>query len=120
MAGRLNGDALRVLRPARSLTPVGAEQLIELVEQGTQRVPGGDHLTVRLRDQRLPPAVSSPDDDRRMVFAEPAQTEHLVIFVRYQPQPARCPFFHFVPPGVSRILPSDDVRERRLKWPAAK
>src|SRR5208282_1667729 len=120
VAGRLSGDALRVLRPAGSLTRVGAEQLIELVQQGAQRVPGGDDLTVRLRDQRLPPAVSSPDNDRRMVLAEPAQTEHLVIFVRYQPQPARCSFLHFVPPGVSHILPSDEARERRLKWPAAK
>ena len=33
---------------------------------------------------------SGPDNDRRMVFAEPAQAEHLVIFVGYQPQPARC------------------------------
>ncbi len=37
----------------------------------------------KLGDQRLPPAVSSPDNDRRMVLAEPAQAEHLVMFVRY-------------------------------------
>jgi hypothetical protein len=66
VAGRLNGDALRVLHLVWSLTRVRAEQLIELVEQGAQRVPGGDDLTVRFRDQRLPPAVSSPDNDRRM------------------------------------------------------
>ena len=70
------------------------------------------------RDYRLPPAVSGPDDDRRMVLAEPVQAKHLVIFVRYQPQPARS-FLHFVPPGVRRILPSDEAREQRLKWPAA-
>ena len=68
--------------------------------------PGGDDLTVRLRDQRLPPAVSSCNNDRRMVLAEPVQTEHLVIFVRYQPQPARCSFLHFVPPGARRIVPA--------------
>jgi hypothetical protein len=41
-----------------------------------------------------------------MVLAEPVQTEHLVIFVRYQPQPARCSFLHFVPPGARRIVPA--------------
>src|SRR5271169_710861 len=121
----IEGDALRVLRPARSLTRVRAEQLIELVEQGAQRVSGGDDLTVRLWDPRLPPAVSSPDNDPRMVLAEPAQTEHLVMFVRYQPQPARCSFLHFVPPGARRILPTtrlgttgiDDLQRREGKGP---
>src|SRR5208282_5354908 len=62
----------------------GSEQLIELVEQGAQGVPGRDDLAVRVRDYRLPPAVFSSDNDRWMVLAEPAQTKHLVIFVRYR------------------------------------
>jgi hypothetical protein len=39
------------------------EQFIELAEQGPERVAGSD------------------DHDRRMVLAEPAQTEHLIVFV---------------------------------------
>jgi hypothetical protein len=87
------------------MTWVRDKQLIEFVEQGAERVPGGDDLAVRCRDYRLPPAVSGSDDDRRMVLAEPIQAKHLVIFVRYQPQPARS-FLHFAPPGVRRICPA--------------
>lgn len=54
---------------------VGAEQLIELVEQGTQRVPGGDDLPVRLRDPGLPPAFSGGDYHAGMTLAELAQAQ---------------------------------------------
>ena len=88
------------------MTWVRDKQLIELVEQGAEGVPGGDDLAVRCRYYRLPPAVSGSDDDRRMVLAEPVQAKYLVIFVRYQPQPARCSLLHFVPPGPRRTLPA--------------
>ena len=60
-----------------------------------------------------------PINDRRMVFAEPVQAEHLVVFVRYQPQPARCSFLHFAPPGVGRFLPSDEARDGQPGRPVA-
>jgi hypothetical protein len=85
---------------AAGLTRVRAEQFVELVEQGAERVPGGDDLAVSLRDYRLPPAVPGPDDDRGVVLSVPLQAKYLVIFVRYQPQPAR-PLLHFTPPGLA-------------------
>ena len=45
-------------------------------------------------------------------MAEPVQAKHLVIFVRYQPQPARCSLLHLVSPALCRTLPSDEARER--------
>src|SRR6185369_3087853 len=98
------------------VTRVGVDQFIEFVEQGAQRVPGGDDLAVRCRDHRLPPAVSGPDDARRIVLAEPVQAKHLVIFVRYQPQPARS-FLHFAPPGVRRICPAMRLGSRGCNGP---
>ena len=92
-------------------TWVRVEQLIELVEQRAERMPGGDDLAVRCRDHRLPLAVPSPDDDLRVSLAEPVQAKHLVVFVRYQPQPARS-FIHFVPPGVRRICPATRLGSR--------
>jgi hypothetical protein len=95
-----------VLHLACGLTRIRAEQIIELVEQGTKRVPGSDDLAVRLRDHGLPPSVSGPDNDCWIVQAEPIQAKHLVILVRYKPQPARCSLVHFVPPGARRICPA--------------
>src|SRR6185437_7225961 len=97
------------------VTRVDVDQFIEFVEQSAERVPGGDDLAVRCRDDRLPPAVSGPDDDRRIVLAESVQAKHLVILVRYQPQPARS-FLHFVPPG-PRICPAMRLGSRGCDGP---
>src|SRR5262249_9058293 len=77
---------------------------------------GGDDLAVLGRDYRLPPAVSRADDDGRMVLAEPVQANHLVILVRYQPQPARS-FLHFTPPGIRRICPALRLGSRGRNGP---
>src|ERR1043165_5953910 len=98
------------------VTGIVVDQLVELVEQGAERVPGRDDLADRCRDYRLPPAVPGPDDDRRIVLAEPVQTKHLVVFVRYQPQSARS-FLHFVPPGVRRICSATRLGSRRRNGP---
>src|SRR5579872_6678876 len=58
--------SLHVLR----IAGVRAEQLIELVQQSTQRVTSGDDLAVRLRDPGLPPTFSSADDHARMTLAK--------------------------------------------------
>jgi hypothetical protein len=72
----------------------------------------GDDLAFRCRDHHLPLAVSGPDNDRRVSLAEPVQAKRPVVFVRYQPQPARS-FLHFVPPGVRRMCPAMRLGSRR-------
>ena len=59
------------------VTWVRVDQLVELVEQGAERVPGRDDLAVRCRDDRLPPAGSGPDEAGMFIVEAPSGIDAL-------------------------------------------